>query len=108
MGTSDGLGLTHDSLDRQQNRIASRHPFQLIAGLREQLGAGKHLLLASLYPRPRAMNTSLTAGARQLTEKCEANTLPATVPAANPQAVSSSAPIRSACKKPAYCAMSVS
>jgi hypothetical protein len=41
MATSDEAWAYPDSLDRYQNRIAGRHPFQLIAGLREQLGAGK-------------------------------------------------------------------
>ncbi|MNN27163.1 hypothetical protein D3C81_1406900 [compost metagenome] len=36
-------------LDRHQNRVAGRHQFQLITGLREQLGAGKYLFLAGLH-----------------------------------------------------------
>ena len=53
--------------------------------------------------RPRATKALPIAGARQLTEKCEASTRPARVNAAKPQAVSISAPIIPAWRKPAYC-----
>jgi len=58
--------------------------------------------------RPRATKASPMAGEMQLMEKCEASTRPATVAAAKPLTVSSSAAIIPACRKPVYWPMSSS